>query len=224
VEGIDIGKSFTFVFEDEEWISKVLFGGLFSLLSFILIGIPFMLGYGLEVIRRAKTDDPQPLPDWSDLGGYFSSGIQAVVVAIVYALPIILLSCVGFVLGAAAGSSSNAVGFLVFLLNCLIFLWSLVMAVFLPAAWIKLAETGEVMSAFRFGEIWSFIRENLGNYFIAIVLGWVASVVAGFGIILCGIGIFFTYFWGWMVQMHLLGQVARVSQPPAATTFAPESV
>ena len=229
MEGIDIGKSFTFVFEDENWMTKVLVGGLFVLLSFILIGIPFLLGYALEVIRRSQSGDPQPLPDWSDLGGYFSAGIKLTAVIIVYALPIIVVGCLAGLMGAALGSNGQSsggnggAGFVVICLNCLIGLWSLVMAVFLPAAMIKFAETGELMSAFQIGKLWSFIRDNLSNYIIAIVLGWVASFVASFGIILCGIGVLFTYFWGYMVQAHLLGQVARAAQPAMVTPTAPES-
>ncbi len=234
MEGIDIGKSFTFVFDDENWISKVLIGGLFVLLSFVLIGIPFLIGYMLEVIVRAKEDHPQPLPDWSDLGGYFSRGIQGLVVVIVYALPIILVGCLLAFAQTAMGSSGTrggggAMNLLALCLNCLIFIWSVVMAVAIPAALIKVAETQEIMSGFRFGELWAFIRENLSNYLIAIVLAWIASIIAGFGIILCGIGVVFTYFWGYMVQAHLLGQVARAAAgptaPPTATApFSPEGI
>lgn len=232
MEGMDIGKSFTFVFEDENWITKVLVGGLFVLLSFVLVGIPFIAGYMLEVIQRAREDHPEPLPDWSDLGGYFMRGIQVIVVIFVYNLPIILLSCIAWAVGIALDSGgrggSDAVGLVILCVNCIIFLWSLVMAAFVPAALVKLAETGQIMSGFRFGELWTFIRENLANYIIAIVLGWVASFVAMFGIILCGIGILFTIFWGYMVQAHLLGQVARAAVPPAplapAETFSPEAV
>ncbi len=227
MEGMDIGKSFTFVFEDENWMTKVLVGGLFVLLSFVLVGIPFLLGYALEVIRRAQSGDPQPLPDWSDLGGYFSDGIKLAAVIIVYALPIIVVGCLAGLMGAALGSNSqsggNGAGLVALCLNCLILLWSLVMAVFLPAAMISFAETGELMSAFHVGKLWSFIRDNLSNYIIAIVLGWVASFVASFGIILCGIGILFTTFWGYMVQAHLLGQVARAAQPASSAATGPES-
>ncbi|NOZ05077.1 MAG: DUF4013 domain-containing protein [Chloroflexi bacterium] len=208
-------------------MTKVLVGGLFVLLSFILIGIPFLIGYALEVIRRAQSGDPQPLPDWSDLGGYFSDGIKLTAVVIVYALPIIVVGCLAGLMGAAVGNSSQGggggAGLIAFCLNCIIFLWGLVMAVFLPAAMVSFAETGELMSTFRVGKLWSFIRNNLGNYIIAIVLGWVASLVASFGFILCGVGILFTTFWGYMVQAHLLGQVARAAQPALSAAAAPES-
>ena len=41
---IDFGRPFTFVFEDPNWVPKILLGGLMYLLSFLLIGIFFVFG------------------------------------------------------------------------------------------------------------------------------------------------------------------------------------
>ena len=92
---MDIGKSFTFTFDDEGWLTKVLMGGLFSLLSIILIGIPFIVGYFLETLKNVYLGQPRPLPNWGDgMGAMFVKGIKAVVGILVWSLPIILLSCV----------------------------------------------------------------------------------------------------------------------------------
>ena len=52
-----------------------------------------------------------------------------------------------------------------------------------------------------------FIMKNLSNYVIAVLLGFVASFVAEFGIILCIVGVLFTLFIAYMVYAHLFGQL-----------------
>jgi hypothetical protein len=71
--------------------------------------------------------------------------------------------------------------------------------------------TGEFMSAFQFGELFSFISSNIANYIVAIILIGVAGFVAGFGVIACVVGLLFTMFWAYMVMAHVLGQVQRES-------------
>jgi len=44
--GFDFVKPFAFVFEDARWINKVLMGGVFQLLSFMLIGVPLLGHFG----------------------------------------------------------------------------------------------------------------------------------------------------------------------------------
>jgi hypothetical protein len=60
------------------------------------------------------------------------------------------------------------------------------------------------------------VRENIelikrgpGNYFIAIAIYWVTSLIAQFGIILCVIGLFPMAFWSMAVTGWALGEVAR---------------
>lgn len=76
--------------------------------------------------------------------------------------------------------------------------------------------SGKLKAFFRFGEIFSYITSNLGNYIIALLVSLVASFAAGFGTILCFVGVIFTSFWAYLVSAHLLGQVYRQAQASAA--------
>ena len=49
-ENMDFGKAFTYVFEDEEWIKKILIGALLSLIPFV--GWWFVGGWGLEITKN----------------------------------------------------------------------------------------------------------------------------------------------------------------------------
>src|SRR6185369_381584 len=89
----DFVKPFAFVFEDARWINKVLIGGIFQLLAMMLIGVPFLLGYLAKLVRNVIADVALPLPEWDDLGEMFNEGLRLVGVAILYALPFIMLIC-----------------------------------------------------------------------------------------------------------------------------------
>jgi hypothetical protein len=222
---MDIGKAFTYTFDDEGWLTKILIGGLFSLLSIILIGIPFLVGYFLETLKNVYLGQPRPLPNWGDnLGGLFGKGIKAMVGIIIWSLPIILLSCVlALVMGVLGGSTGSGSGAAQSMANvilvvnlcfqCLIILYSLVLTVVMPAALMRFAVNERIGDFLAIGELFGFITRNLGNYIIAIIVYWVASFVAGFGVILCIVGVLVTSFWSMLVSAHLFGQVYRNANP-----------
>jgi len=208
---LDIGKSFTYMFQDENWIKKILIGGV---LAFIPIVNFMVLGYVLEALKRTADGIDTPLPEWDDFGGKFMKGLMIFVIALIYTIPIWLVACVVTGLTVIAGDN-DTLGTLVALLStcgmCLYLVWGILVWIVTPAALIKYAVTGEFMSAFQFGELFSYIKGNAANYIVAVVLAGVAGMVAGFGVIACFVGVLFTGFWAYLVMAHLLGQVQRES-------------
>jgi hypothetical protein len=93
--------------------------------------------------------------------------------------------------------------------GCFSLVWALLVAAITPAVSIKYALTDDFMAGFRFGELFDLMKADLGNYVIAILLTWVASIVAMVGLIGLCIGVFFTGFWSRLVQAHLYGQLYR---------------
>jgi len=89
---MDIGKAFGFVFEDHDWVTKVLIGGVMSLLSPLLIGVFFLAGYSVDLIKNVMNDVDPPLPRWDDLGDKAVKGIKLTVIFLVWAIPIIAVS------------------------------------------------------------------------------------------------------------------------------------
>jgi hypothetical protein len=211
---MDIGKSFTYLFEDERWLVKVVIGAVFTFLSIFLIGIPFVLGYALETLKNVAEGWERPLPEWSELGDKFVKGLVFAIISIIYAIPIIVVSCLSGLIGQ--GGDDGLAGLVTACLSCISFLWGIVMALVLPAAQIRYAMTGEPMSAFQFGEMFSFATANLGNYIIAIVVYFIVGILAFVaGAIVCGVGLLFTGFWATLVESHLYGQVYRLAQEQA---------
>ncbi|MCL7454608.1 MAG: DUF4013 domain-containing protein [Anaerolineae bacterium] len=225
---MDIGKAFTFVFEDEQWIVKiliaagiVLLGVLFSwvLLVPLIVAAALIAGYSFEITRRVIQGDPNPMPEWDNWGKLISEGIQVIVIGIVYALPAIIVSLIlGIPAGILTDQAEGLATFLSVLTSCLNVLWSIVISIVLPAAIAFFAAEGQLSAAFRFGEILTFVRDNFVTYLITFIMSWVASLVGSLGLIVCGLGVFVTAPYGYFVTGHLYGQAylegkGRVAQP-----------
>jgi len=230
---MDVGKAFSFVFEDEEWVTKtliaagILFAGI--LLSWLII--PAILaslllsGYGLQITRRVIRGESKVLPAWDNWGVLFTDGLMVFVIGLVYALPIIFFSVF---LGTPIGILSEhyeAVGS-VFgsFLSCLNLLWGIVMSFLLPPAIAFYAKEGNLGAAFRFGDIVKFVRDHFTTYLITAVIAWVASLVSGLGLLVCLIGVLFTAPYATFVTSYLYGQAfVYASGQPAQVTTAGES-
>lgn len=223
-ESIDFGRAFTFVTEDPDWVGKILMGGLFSLLSLLLVGMFFVAGYLVRVVRRSARGEEPVLPQWDDLGGIFSDGLGAVAVHVVHGalfflVPILVGCGAGFMGGGFAGLFGGgrnaedaaallfATGFLAF--YALAAIAGLALSLYLPAAFVRFALAGSFQAAFEVRENLAFIRRNLANYALSLVLYLVANFASQFGIILCCVGVFPAMFWSYCLLGWSLGQTAR---------------
>lgn len=223
---MDVGSAFSYMFDDSDWIKKLALGGLLVLIgiftSLILVGILLfipILGYMLETLKTIRDNPPEPsppLPEWSDLGGMFSTGLKVIVIQLVYSLPIFIIMCpmMAVMIGASSLDLDPDVVATVSSLSSLCMagvmpVIGILVSALIPAALIRFARDENLRSAFEFRELFRFISDNLGDYVIVFLLSMVAGTVAGFGFIFCGIGIAFTHFWAILVTAHLYGQLAK---------------
>jgi hypothetical protein len=224
---MDIGKSFGFVFEDDQWVTKLLIAAGITLLGTILffLVIPPILaaivlnGYGLWIVRRVIRGESPVLPDWDDWGQLFVDGLMVAIIELVYALPIIAASvCLGTPLGILSENSDAAASVLGSALGCFNLLWAIVMSFLLPAAIAFYAKAGDLGAAFRFGEILSWVRDNFATYLVTAVMAWVASLIGGLGFLVCGVGWLLTIPYAEFVTSHLYGQafLEASGTPPQA--------
>jgi hypothetical protein len=216
---MDIGKAFGFVFEDEEWVKKILLGALISLIP--IFGQFAIMGYGIAVIRNVMAGAPRPLPDWNDLMRHFVDGLMFWIATLIYALPSLILVCpimVVWLLPALAGEQEDLTNVLVGVaglvstgLGCLAVLYGVLMALLTPVLQIRYVETGEIGGCLRLGEVFRFLRAHIGSVIISQLLVWMAGVVlisvAGgltLGLLVLPISVWLTAFSG-----HLYGQIGR---------------
>jgi hypothetical protein len=217
---MDIGKSFSFVFKDDEWIVKLLIAaGILAagiLLSWLIIPAflaGFLLtGYGVEVTRRVMRGDAQTLPAWDDWGKLFTDGLMVWIIGLVYALPLIAFGlCLGTPIGFMSEDTAVA-SLLGSWLGCLNLLWGIVMSFLLPPAIALYVKEDDLGAAFRFGEILALVRDNFTIYLVTVLMSWVAYVVGWLGVIACGVGWLLTAPYAVFVTGHLYGQAfAEVS-------------
>lgn len=209
---LDFGRALGFFFQDPNWVSKMLMGTLFSLLSIFIVGSIFIAGYAVRLLRRTAQGEPYPLPEWDDLGGMFTEGLSALGAYLVHILPVFALFFVAFVPLAVFGGRHEepppAFLFLVIPLGFLAFVAIFALLLYFPAAFTRLAVEGRFGAAFEVDANWAFLKRNVSNYFLAIVAFLVANFIAQFGILLFCIGILPATFWSQCVGAYALGEVA----------------
>ncbi len=221
-QNIDFGRAFRFVFDDPDWVKKVLMGSLFTLLGVFVIGGVFLAGYIARLIQRAARGEARPLPDWDDLGDLFSSGLRILGAYLahlfVVLLPLLGVAFFSIVLaGGAASASQEAAeglgtlaGIAMLGAYAFMMLGMLALLVYFPAALTRVALSERFGAAFEVQANIAFIRRNPMNYMLAIVFYLVANFAAQFGVLLCCIGVLPASFWSVCVFGFSLGETARL--------------
>jgi hypothetical protein len=217
--GFDFARPFTFTFEDPRWVQKVLIGGLFVLASAFIVGAFFLYGYLARLARNVIAGVEHPLPEWDDLGEFFTEGLRIFCVAFVYTVPmlgLVLIFVVPSILAQNADSDAlrNIGGGIAACSWCFLFPIGLALAIWLPAALLFTAVEQRFGAAFEFGQIAAFIKGNVGNYLLAFVISLVVRMIVPFGFILLCVGVFFTGFWSLAVATHAFAQSWRLARGP----------
>jgi hypothetical protein len=152
---------------------------LLLILATILLTLPLM-GYTLRVLRGEK-----PAPEVTGWGTLFVDGIKYFIVALVWALPciiILVLTLGSFIAAIASGNTAAVLGFIGgAILGFIVFLVvAIITGLLATIGIVRFARTGSMGEAFNFGEILATIGKiGWGNYIIAfIVLAVVQFVIA----------------------------------------------
>lgn len=226
---LDFGRAFRFVFDDPDWIKKMLIGGVMAFLGIFIIGTLWVMGYWTRLIRRVAAGEERPLPEWEDLGGLLRDGWGAACVYGVYIAGLVLpffvvivgIALVGGGMAQLTRGSEEAsqafgalagIGFLAF--YALFLIAMMLLMIYLPAALTRHALTGRFATGFELRENVDFVRRNLLNYALALVLYMLGSFVAQFGVLACCVGVFPVSFWALCVFAWGLGETARRDTVP----------
>jgi hypothetical protein len=187
---MEMGRSFTFPFQDRSWLSKLLIAAVISLVPILNFAL---VGWMVEIARRVMSHELEELPGWDDFGKKWMGGLYYTVAGFIYALPVILVLCIlgGINLSAiamASNSSStqdtiNAImagsGVVIFCLSCLMALYGLLLSVLMPGLLVHYAKEGTFGSLFKLGVVYGKIRENAATFFTAWIVALVFAFVAG---------------------------------------------
>jgi hypothetical protein len=210
----DFAKPFTFVFEDRDWVTKILIGGLFSLLGVFIIGHIVLLGYFARLVRNVVAGSERPLPEWSDFGEYLGEGLKLFGVVLIYLMPLFGLALMLIVPAALLeGAGHEGMGALFGVLFPLVLVpLAFAVMVFLPAGLLRVVMLGRFSAAFELGEVVALMRASGVSYLLAIAVHLVAGFAAQFGILLCCVGVFATTFWSLAASSHAFAQAYRLAR------------
>lgn len=216
---MDIGKAFSYPFEDAEWVKKLLFGALFALIP--IAGLIILTGYSVQLIRNVHRGDSQPLPAWDNIGEKFVDGIKVVVVALVYLLPAIVVVCCTSIFGAVLSAQENSNvalgGAIISLLgNCIYYLLLLVFYLLIPGIYVQFARTGDIAASLRIGDVVKVAQRNMGPYLITFLMVIVGGIITNIGVIACIIGVFPAFVYATFMTSHVTGQLWTIDEAKGA--------
>jgi hypothetical protein len=240
---MDMGKSISYLFEDEDWLSKI---GIGALIMFVPILNFAGIGYEAQVIRNVARGEARPLPQWNDLGALFMDGLWLWLARFIYGLPLLFLFFCPFALivpliATAQNDEDMTVRLPFVFLICggsflLIMTYALVVGLFSPAVTALYIRRGAFAACFDFPAIARFIRDNFGDYLTAwlgalavgLLLNVIASPVLVFvGFIPClGQIVYFLLLGGMvmtvlLVSGHLVGQLLQADAARSGGLAAP---
>jgi hypothetical protein len=213
---MDFGYSLSYVFEDQQWVSKIAMLLLFMLLSAIplfgLLALAVALGYLVELVGNVRTGFVRPLPEWDNIEEKFRLGGHLLIAWFVYHVPFILFNgCVTWVFGVLVGgflgditSIAIVCCLLPFSLIYIIIAWCL-----FSIAIVEYSDTRNSISFYRFSDLGWTLRRYGGLTAQWAMMALFANILL---VLLAAIPCI-----GWVAapalaipwQGHLLGQYAR---------------
>ncbi len=214
----DLGKAFSYIFDDPAWVAKVVIAALFMLLSFVGIGVFVLLGYFVELVQRVIRHEQYPLPEWKDVGVKFVVGFKYFVVLLVYALPIFLLLIPLLVLTGLAAISDSPETFSAFIVVytfgfiLLMIPYALLLTALNPIITYRFAARERITDGLDIGGILRDFKRNWQNTLVVALIAVGLKSFAGIGVIALLIGIFFTLFYAYAVVAHMYGTLYLSTQ------------
>lgn len=214
---MDVGKAFSYVFDDEQWLTSILIAGLLALVP--ILGWIAILGYMLEAARNVAMGSPRPLPKWDNFGEKLSLGFNAFLITLGWSLPVLLLMvpfmCIPlFAMAGGEDAAAAAALGTVFCIMPIVIVLGIALQVPMLAGLARYLQTGSLGSAFKVGEIIAMVRADLGGWVVLWLLYLLCSIVASLGSVVI-IGFIFTLPYSQAVFGHLLGQKLQQLGRPA---------
>jgi hypothetical protein len=234
---MDIGKSFSYPFEDDEWLSKLFLGAIISAIPILNFA---WTGFTVDIVRNVMDGVSLPMPAWRDFGDKFVKGFLVWAAGFIYTLPALLFACLplAFLTIPASMESTDITEslFAVFtgvgiFIVCLLVLYLLAFSFYFPAVIINFARKGTFGSCFEVGEIIKIVSADTGKYLTAWLVSIVGAIIVGVVVALISVVLSPIICIGWILSWfisalsnvyiyaifaHLFGQVAA-SEPLTAT-------
>ncbi|MBZ0290118.1 MAG: DUF4013 domain-containing protein [Anaerolineae bacterium] len=186
---MEIGRAFSYAFDDKEWTSKLAILAAIALISAIttpllvgLVGWAIVLGYYVDLVRNLRDGHPTPLPRWDRYDEKIAQGSSVLTAGFVYAIPNLFVGC------CIATTSSfwqdnftgSFIGFgTICCLTPIILVYNLVTWPMLALGVARYAEERNIGVFFQFGDLFDTLRRNLTPTLQWMLFTFVANFVIG---------------------------------------------
>lgn len=204
---MDFGRSFSYIFDDEEWVSKVLLTAVISMIPLLNLAL---YGWVIELMRNMLDGYEHPMPAWTNFGDKFKHGLAYLVGALVYNLPIMLVFIPIAIIAAAMDNSAvEAVGAaLICVITVGIFVYAIVANAGLYIGMIRYALNPELGVYLAIGQNMRIALRNVSALVTLLLFGLLVGLIFSvFGWIPC-LGWLAALALGTPVYSHLAGQAA----------------
>jgi hypothetical protein len=206
---VDIGRAFSYIFEDQDWLSKLIIVVILAFFSAIpllgLVAVAALLGYLLDLIRNMRANHPNPLPQWDNIGERITEGFTVLIAAIVYAIPSLAVSACAFLTNNFLHNS-----FLPLAITCctlpFLIAYGILVLPMLAVGVARYLDSGESAEFYRFGELFGVVRENMNVTVQWFILAFIVNLILGLVAIIPCCGWIAVMGLAYPVQGHLLGQ------------------
>jgi hypothetical protein len=227
---MDYVKAFVFFREDNNWISKLLIGGLMGLLGFLIIPTFILYGYGLTITRNIIHGEKNLMPEWDDWGQLLTDGVLLWLIQMIWALPFVIVglftvvpAIIGMVIVGESGDMGVLFGSLGIMLTCgLLLVLGVLAALVIPPATILFAREGNFGAAFNIREIIEIMREQWVQIIVSMLILFAAGLafavvfaVTSWTIIVPIFLGFIGPVWFQFAQSHLYGQIGFLQEGSA---------
>jgi len=207
---MNIGLAFTYQFEDEEWIKKLLLTGLIALIP--IVGQIYVFGWMMEIAERFATGSTKELPD-IDFGKFLGKGFSGYIATLIYSIPGFIVMLPGIIASFFTGAvGEDAAIFIMIAMVCCFGLGALVTiaASLLSFPAIVEVQMKDLKSAFQIKRMVAIFKGAIGAYLLAIViLALAVPIISSLGAIACGIGVIITLPYSISLYGALLGMAYR---------------
>jgi hypothetical protein len=210
-----VGDSLGWPFKDPSWLSKIVLQGLILIIP--IIGQIALYGWLLITMDNLRAGRNELAPAGFHLGrGIGLFGVY-LIYGIVIAIPAVVLGVAG---GAMVAQNSGGGGSALIALGYLYEIVAGLFLLFLAPSIISTVWERGFSGGMDVASVWQRAIANPTNSIVAGLIILAAGVIAGFGFILCFVGILFTTVWSYGVQaaaaFWFASQSRGTAQAPSA--------
>jgi hypothetical protein len=213
---MDYAHAFTYIFQDRQWVRKLVPLAFFSFLSIIpvlgLLAMAVALGFMLQTAANVREGLPRPLPLWNDYALKFSIGGNILAAIIAYHLPVIIVGSCSTWLISALGSGFLG-GTVALMATCCTFpmligytglVWAL-----LGVGVAEYIETGESRRLFALRHLWDVLQTHHLLAIQWVMYALLTTILIAFLLVIPCVGWIAALLFGYAIYGNLLGQFAQ---------------